>query len=75
MGQCDRFTDHRDSLCVITESKEKFNHLSANHSCNRRQLCFFFLIFQGKTSFDISCELSAMQTIHMNCKDLFSLKK
>ena len=27
---------------------------------------------QEKTSLDISCELSAWQTIHMNCEDLFS---
>ena len=35
---------------------------------------YFFFIFSEKTSLDISCELSAKQTIHMKCQDLFSLK-
>ena len=38
---------------------------------------FFFpllLIFQTKTSLDISCELSAKQMIHMKCRDVFSEK-
>ena len=34
----------------------------------------FFFYFPEKTSLDISCELSAKQTIHMKCQDLFSLK-
>ena len=33
-----------------------------------------FFFFSEKTSLDISCELSAWQTIHMKCQDLFSLK-
>ena len=36
---------------------------------------FIFFFFSGKTSLDISCELSAWQTIHMKCEDLLSLKK
>ena len=36
-------------------------------------LKFIFFIFQRK-QVDISCELSAKQTIHMKCQDLFSLK-
>ena len=36
---------------------------------------FFFFFFSEKTSLDISCELSAKQTIHMKCQDLFSLGK
>ena len=34
----------------------------------------FFFYFSEKTSLDISCELSAWQTIHMKFQDLFSLK-
>ena len=34
----------------------------------------FIYFFLEKTSPDISCELSAKQTIHMKCQDLFSLK-
>ena len=34
----------------------------------------FFFYFSEKTSLDISCELSAKQTIHIKCQDLFSLK-
>ena len=37
-------------------------------------IVFFFFYLSEKTSIDISCELSAMQRIHMKCKDLFSLK-
>ena len=33
----------------------------------------FYFYFSEKTSLDISCELSAKQTIHMKCQDLFSL--
>ena len=32
-----------------------------------------FFLFSEKTSLDISCELSAWQTIHMKCQNLFSL--
>ena len=39
---------------------------------NIQKKIFFF--FSEKTSLDISCELSAKQTIHMKCQDLFSLK-
>ena len=35
----------------------------------------FYFFFPEKTSLDISCELSAKQTIHMKCQDLFSLEK
>ena len=35
---------------------------------------FYFFYFSEKTSLDISCESSAMQTIHLKCTDLFSLK-
>ena len=34
----------------------------------------FFFFFSEKTNFEISCESSAWQTIHMKCQDLFSLK-
>ena len=37
------------------------------------KLIFFF--FQRKIRFDISCELSARQTVHMKYQALFSLKK
>ena len=40
--------------------------------CSRRHSIFFY--FSEKTSLDISCESSAKQTIHIKCKDLFSLK-
>ena len=35
---------------------------------------FFFINFQRKVRLGISCELSARQTIHMQCQALFSLK-
>ena len=35
---------------------------------------FYFFNFSMKTSLDISCESSAMQTIHMKYQDFFSLK-
>ena len=41
-------------------------------------VCVFFVLwghFLEKTSLDISCELSAKQTIHMKYQDLFCLKK
>ena len=31
-------------------------------------------LFSESISLDISCELSAKQTIHMKCQDIFSLK-
>ena len=34
----------------------------------------YFFYLPEKTSPDISCELSAKQTIHMKCQNLFSLK-
>ena len=34
-------------------------------------ILIFFIIFPMKLSLDISCELSAWQTIHMKCQDLF----
>ena len=33
---------------------------------------FKYLNFSEKISLDVSCELSAKQTIHMKCQDLFS---
>ena len=36
---------------------------------------YYFFYFSEKTSLDISCELSAWQTIHMKCQNLFPLKK
>ena len=36
-------------------------------------LKYFFIIFHREISIDISCELSAKQTIHMKCQDLFSM--
>ena len=41
--------------------------------CSRRHVKILFY-FSEKTSVDISCELSAKQTVHMKCQDLFSLK-
>ena len=35
----------------------------------------FFLYFSDKIRLDISCELSAMQTIHIKCQVLFYQKK
>ena len=40
--------------------------------CSRRHSKIFIFYFSEKTSLDISCELSAWQTIHMKCQDLFS---
>ena len=55
--------------------------LRATHSPLKHQAKFvaenilkIFSYFSEKTSLDISCELSAKQTIHMKCQDLFSLK-
>ena len=38
-------------------------------------ILIFFIIFPMKLSLDISCELSAWQTIHMKCQDLFFVLK
>ena len=38
-------------------------------------LKYFFIIFQRKIRLDISCELSAKQTVHMTCQVLVWLKK
>ena len=38
-------------------------------------LLLLFLFLFKKIRLDISCELSAWQTIHMKCQDLFSNKK
>ena len=40
--------------------------------CSRRHSKIFIFYFSEKTSLDISCELSAWQTIHMKCQNLFS---
>ena len=39
-----------------------------------RYMYLFVFAFQRKIRFDISCELSAWQMIHMKCQNLFSLK-
>ena len=36
---------------------------------------FFFSYFSQKISFDISCKLSAKETVRMKCHSLFSGKK
>ena len=47
---------------------------------SRQHYNFFFCLFiylfffLDKTSLDISCELSAWQTVHMKCQNLFSAK-
>ena len=38
-------------------------------------LNFVLLLFSKENMFDISCELSAKLTVHMNCHALFSLKE
>ena len=42
-----------------------------NHS--RRKSYFSFFYFSEEIRFDLSCELSVKQTIHMKCQELFSL--
>ena len=37
-------------------------------------ILFFFHYFSEKIRLDISCELSARQTVHMKCQALFPLK-
>ena len=43
-----------------------------NKICSRWHSKIFIFYFSEKTSLDISCELSAWQTIHMKYQDLFS---
>ena len=43
-------------------------------NCSRGHSHFFFYCFSDRIKLDSSCELSARQTIHMNCQALFSLK-
>ena len=38
------------------------------------QIFFFFFYFLEKVRFDISCESSALQMIHMKCQTLVSLE-
>ena len=38
------------------------------------QILYIFFIFSWQISYDLSCESSAWQMIHMKCQDLFSLK-
>ena len=63
---------HYNQACTFEISN--LNH----HNCSRQQFIYivhiFFLLFLRETSLDISCELSARQTIHMKYQDLFSLK-
>ena len=54
--------------CVLT-----FNSLSAN-SEDDKFIVLFFSYFSQKTGFDISCKLSPLETICMNCQSLFSGK-
>ena len=64
---------------LVNTRRNKFTHLTLkapSKICSRRQIKLFFLYyFSEKISFYISCESLAKQTIHMKCKDLFSLKK
>ena len=58
-------------LTKVTISRErvKGTKSSANHNCSRQHF-----LFSEKIRFDISCESSARQMIHMKCQALFSLK-
>ena len=46
-------------------------------TCSKQHSKIFIYIFiiSEKTGLDISCELSAKQTIHMKCQNFFFLKK
>ena len=50
------------------------NHYHSTGKFRRQQIEFFFLFFPQKTRFDTSCKLSSMETICMNCQNLFSGK-
>ena len=62
-------------LSVFYESGQTLTLKAPSKICSRRHLFLVvFFNFSKKTSLDISCELSAKQTIHMKYQDLFSLK-
>ena len=46
-----------------------------NKNCSRRHFNFFTFIFLKKIRFEVSCESSALQRIHMKYRLIFSEKK
>ena len=62
-------TNVRKELALSSPNIQDSNFLSVHHNCSRRYL------FSEKTNLDISTDLSAWQTIHMKCQDLYTLKK
>ena len=49
--------------------------LVRGYAMAHHRLALVFFYFSEKTSLDISCELSAKQTIHMKCQDLVFSEK
>ena len=64
----------RNSFWCYPRLWAHLTHKVPSKICGRWQSYLFFL-FSEKPSLDISCELSAWQTIHIKCQDLFSLAK
>ena len=48
-------------------------NLGRSKICSRQRSIFFYYYFSRKISLAISCELSAWQTFHMKCHNLFSV--
>ena len=74
----------RKCLCVLFTIADNGYHILQKFLClmlsmlgknfSRQQSEIFFLIFQKKMGFDISCKLSPQETICMKCQCLFSGK-
>ena len=59
------------ALCIIAAYTRTYNlECEANFVADN-----ILNFFKGKISLDVACESSAWQTSHMQCQDLFSLKK
>ena len=65
---------HVDSRAVLPNSSKSPENLTLKAPITTAADDNFFYYFSEKTSLDIPCELSAWQTIHMKCQDLFPLK-
>ena len=62
----------KDMACIALDNR-LLTLKAASKICSRRySKIFIFFYFSGKTSLDISCELSAWQMIEMKYQDLFS---
>ena len=64
------------NICFLEKQVQIYSFLKRQAKLEADDILkvYFFLFFR-KISLGILCESSAWQTIHMECQDLFSLKK